>query len=54
MENTAFTCDSPTVRPEVALRDRLDRIETRSQILRELDAYLEAVRAADRIIEVEA
>lgn len=36
------------------MRERFERIDAKMKLLRELDAYLEAVRASDRPIEVEA
>jgi hypothetical protein len=49
----AFTCNTPTLPAQDALRERLERIENRQRALRELEQYLEAIRPFQRPIEVE-
>ena len=50
MNNEIFTCDTPTLAAPAALRERMDRIKARDRVLRELDAYLEAIRPFQRPI----
>lgn len=44
---------APTARPQDVLRERHERIEAKMALLRELETYLENVRAKDRVPEVE-
>lgn len=47
-----FTCETPTLGAADALKERLERIESRSHTLKELERYLERVRRSDRIIDL--
>lgn len=47
--DAAFNCNSPTVTPDAALRERFERIDNRTALLRELDAYAAGVRSTDRL-----
>lgn len=41
-----FTCNSPTLPAQDALKERFKRIDAKMALLRELEAYAESIRAA--------
>lgn len=49
----AFTCSTPTVPANDALRERLERLDVKAQLLRELETYVAGVRGNEHLPTVD-